>query len=140
MVSCMRVSFSWLMDRLQAQEAELRYMVTAAQPPHPHAVRKWLKDLQAAYNARGRTDKESTSSFGMDPNTGKLLVRDSASQDSGGSARDSDLLGTPAFASPPVGPLSTRLRGRSRLGASSQVLLTQADTEVPIWPKFPVPV
>ena len=68
--------------------------------------------------------------LGWIPNTGSLLVRDSASQDSRGSAKESDLLGTPSFASPSFGPVTTRLRGRSRLGGTSQDYPTQPGTEV----------
>ena len=117
---------------MQEQENGLRYVVTARSPPHPRFVKQWLKDLQEAHEAGRTHNKVLPANFGMDPNTGKLLVRDSASQDSGGSAKESDLLGTPAFASPPIGPASTRLRGRSRLGLSSQAYSTHLETEVAI--------
>ena len=105
-------------------------MVTAKRPPLPGKVKLWLRQLQQAHEARRQAGKVSAATFGMDPNTGSLLVRDAASQESGGSAKESDLLGTPSFASPSFGPSATRLKGRSRLGVASQDFPTQPETEV----------
>lgn len=112
------------------KEEGLKYVVTARRPPLPGDVKLWLRRLRLAHEARRQAGKTSAANFGMDPNTGSLLVRDAASQESGGSARESDLLGTPSFASPSFGPSSTRLKGRSRLGMSSQDFPTQPETEV----------
>lgn len=105
-------------------------MVTARRPPLPQDVQQWLRHLCLVHEAGHGDRKNAGASFGMDPNTGSLLLRDPTSQETGGSAKDSDLLGTPAFASPPVGPVITRLRGRSRLAMASQDSPVQPETEV----------
>ena len=107
----------------------MRYVVTARRPPPPQDVQLWLRQLCQAHEAQ-RGKPAAAANFGMDPNTGSLLLVDPASQDTGGSAGDSDLLGTPAFASPALGPAVTRLRGRSRLASASQGTPVQPESEV----------
>lgn len=115
---------------LQDAGQGLEYVVTASRPPPPESVRRWLKSLQQAHEARKKAGSDPAANFGMDPNTGSLLLRDSGSQNSTSSAKESDLLGTPSFASPSFGPASTRLKGRSRLGLASQEFPNQPEIEV----------
>ena len=104
-------------------------VVTARNPPHPKAVARWLHGLASRCDMPA-WQTGSPASFGMDPNTGKLLPREALSQDTGGAARESDLLGTPSFASPSAGPSATRLKGRSRLGLVSQAPPSTTPLEV----------
>ena len=104
-------------------------VVTARSPPHPKAVARWFHGL-AARRDMPAWQTASPASFSMDPNTGKLLPREALSQDTGGAARESDLLGTPSFASPSAGPSATRLKGRSRLGLVSQAPVSNTQLEV----------
>ena len=94
-------------------------VVTARSPPHPQAVARWLREL-ASRRTMPAWQTSSPASFGMDPNTGRLLPREALSQDTRGAARESDLLGTPSFASPSSGTSVPKLKGRSRLGLVSQ--------------------
>lgn len=93
-------------------------MLPAHNPPHPSAVKRWLEELKRQSSQADASGSASPASFGMDPNTGKLLAREALSQDSTGGARENDLLGTPLFCTPAAGP--RKLTVRSRLGITPQ--------------------